>query len=135
MASRNQPPEPTLGSRRLWLSGGWTLVLLVIFLSLTPAPIQLPVDQGDKFGHIFAYAVLMSWFASIYATSAQRAMFAIGFIVLGISLEFLQRWTGYRSFDVADMVADAIGVAAGWMLSPPRTPHYLRLIEKIFRVR
>lgn len=122
-------------NRRLWKVIGWTLVVLVIFLSLTPAPIQLPVDHGDKFEHIFAYAVLMSWFASLYAKSAQRTKFAIGFIALGISLEFVQRWTGYRSFDVADMVADAIGVAAGWLLSPPRTPHYLGLIEKMFRIR
>ena len=111
------------------------LVLLVILLSLTPAPMLLPVDQGDKYQHILGYAVLMSWFATLYATFAQRMLFAIGFVLLGISLEYVQRWTGYRTFDVADMVADAIGVTVGWLLSPPRTTYYLCLIEKIFRIR
>ena len=67
----------------------------------------------------------MSWFANLYEVSAQRTRLAIGFIVLGISLEFVQRWTGFRSFEVGDMVASATGVGAGWIVAPPRTPNYL----------
>jgi hypothetical protein len=36
---------------------------------------------------------------------------------LGIALEFVQRGLGYRSFEIADMVADAVGVAAGYGLA------------------
>jgi VanZ family protein len=32
---------------------------------------------------------------------------------MGIALEFAQRWLGYRSFEVADMVANTVGVALG----------------------
>jgi VanZ family protein len=35
---------------------------------------------------------------------------------LGVGLEFVQGWTGYRSFDVMDMLADSVGVLLGWML-------------------
>ena len=123
-----------LRARRLWLILGWTLVLLVVYESLTPAPIQLDFEQGDKFGHALAYLVLMSWFANLYEIPAQRIVFAVGFIFLGIGLEFIQRWTGYRSFEVADMAASAAGVVVGWSLAPPRTPNYLELIEKFFSV-
>ena len=34
-------------------------------------------------------------------------------LALGVALEFMQGWTDYRTFDVADMAADALGVAVG----------------------
>ena len=79
------------------------LVLLVVVLSLVPSPALLPATQGDKFMHLFAYAVLMSWFVNLYPVTTRQAGIAAGFIVLGIALEFIQRWTGYRTFDMADM--------------------------------
>ena len=132
MATRNQFPEAALWVRRFWLLLGWLLVLFVIYLSLTPNPIEIPGSQGDKFGHVIAYATLMSWFANLYEFPARRAQFAVGFIALGVALEFAQRWTGYRSFELADMAADAAGVTAGWLLAPPRVPNYLYCIERRF---
>ncbi len=126
------PSDAALLFRRYWLAAGWALVLLVVYLSLTPHPVEIPVEEGDKFGHVFAYAALMSWFANLYEQPARRVQSAAGFIALGVGLEFVQRWTGYRSFEVADMAADAVGVAAGWLFAPPRLP-YLRSIEKLFR--
>lgn len=122
---------PGLRVRPLWLLLGWTIVFLIVYLSLTPASVELPMGQGDKIGHVLAYATLMSWFANLYEASAQRLKLAIGFIARGVSLEFLQRWTGYRAFEVADMVADAIGVVAGWILAPPRLSNYLRWLERL----
>ena len=46
-------------------------------------------------------------------------------MALGIALEFAQRMTGFRMFEVADMVAGALGVTLGWLLAPPRTPNLL----------
>jgi VanZ family protein len=131
MATRTQTPDAVLGNRPYWLVLGWLLVLFVIYLSLTPEPMQVPGEQGDKFGHVFAYAALMSWFANLYELPARRLQFAIGFVALGVALEFVQRWTGYRSFDVADMAADAVGVAVGWLVAPPRIPNYLFRAERI----
>lgn len=121
--------------RRYWLFLGWMLVLFVIYLSVTPTPIQLPGEGGDKFAHMLAYCVLMSWFANIYEVPGQRAMFAVGFVAMGIALEFVQRWTGYRTYEVADMVADAVGVAAGWIFAPPRMPVYVHMMEMFYRIR
>jgi len=133
MANRNHPPELELRIRRVWLFVGWMLVLIVIYLSLTPAPVQLPVEQGDKFSHVFAYFTLMSWFANLYPDRARRTRFAIGFVALGIVLEFLQQWTGFRSFEVTDMAAGAVGVALGWLLAPPRIPNYLSIADRFWR--
>jgi VanZ family protein len=131
MATRNLFLAVDLKARRLWLVIGWTLVLLIIYLSLTPAPIELPLEKGDKLSHALAYLAVMSWFANLYVTLAQRTGFALGFILLGITLEFIQRWTGYRSFEVTDMAASATGVILGWVLAPPRLPNYLQFVEKV----
>jgi VanZ family protein len=133
------PGQPLLveqhRARPFWLLLGWLLVLLVVYLSLTPAPVTLPIHEGDKFSHAFAYFVLMSWFANLYPGLSVRAWFAAGFIALGIVLEFVQLWTGYRSFEVSDMTASALGVAAGWITAPPRLPNYLSFAEKLWRTQ
>jgi len=93
---------------------GWALVGLILWLSLTPQPPQIDFEQSDKVGHFLAYGGLMFWFCQMYHRSRTRLAYAAGFIAMGIAIEFLQRATGYRSFEVYDMVADALGVALGW---------------------
>jgi len=116
-----------------WKAAGWMLVLAIITLSLTPAPPHLNLEQGDKLGHFAAYALVTLWFAQLYAGLRQRIWLALGMVALGIALEYAQRATGYRSFEVADMVADALGVAIGWLLAPPRLPNFLAWAEKRLR--
>ena len=107
--------------RRAWLAGGWLLVGLVVYLSLTPQPPQ-PVSfaQSDKLEHGFAYASLSLWFCQLYLSTRSRMMVIAGLFGLGVALEFLQGWSGYRYFDVWDMVANSIGVLLGFILV--RTP-------------
>ena len=133
MRASRQHSLPEHRARRFWLLLGWMLVLLVIYLSLTPAPLTVPIEEGDKLSHTFAYLVLMSWFANLYPGVPVRAGFATGFIALGVLLEFVQLWIGYRSFEVTDMTAGALGVAAGWAIAPPRLPNYLFLAESFWR--
>ena len=56
---------------------------------------------------------MMFWFAFLYRRAPTRALYAVGFIAMGIAIEFIQPYTG-RHFEVADMVADALGVLLGW---------------------
>lgn len=119
-----------LKRRPLWLAIGWALILLVIYLSLIPAPPSIPGEEGDKIGHVLAYATLMMWFLQLYAGLPRRLVLALAFVALGIALEFVQRDTGYRTFEIADMVADSVGVAVGWLVAPPRTRNALRLLER-----
>ena len=118
--------------RRLWLGVAWFGVGLIIFLSLTPSPPDIDLGKfSDKYEHIAAYAVLMLWFSQIYVPSAQRRWTALLLVALGVSLEFVQRATGYRTFEVADMVAGASGVCLGWLLAPPRLPNWLMLAQSL----
>ena len=85
------------------------MVVAIVWASLTPAPPSAP--GSDKVGHLAAYGALMFWFAQLYA---RRVAWAAGFVVLGVALEFAQSWTGYRSFEVNDMLANTAGVGLGW---------------------
>ena len=103
--------------RRLFLAIGWAMIAVILWLSLTPQPPQVDFEHSDKVGHFLAYGGLMYWFCQIYRTSRARLACAAAFIAMGIAIEFVQRWTGYRSFEVYDMVADAIGVLLGWAVA------------------
>jgi VanZ family protein len=113
-----------------WLAAGWLLVLAIIVLSLMPAPPDLGVDQGDKLGHFAAYGLTTLWFAQIYTVRQERIRLFIGMVALGIAIEYAQRATGYRSFEIADMLADATGAGLGWLLAPPRLPNFRSWMEK-----
>ena len=101
--------------RRVWLVLGWVMVVAVLVLSLIPLSVDLS-EGRDKVSHFVAYGSLMFWFGMLYPGWRKQAAAALGFVAMGIAVEYLQRLTGYRSFDVADMVADAIGVALGWVM-------------------
>jgi hypothetical protein len=115
----------------VWMALGWSLVGVIVYLSLAHTSIGIPGQNGDKYGHVIAYGAVTFWFLQIYECRPSRLTIAAGLIALGVGLEFAQAWTGYRTFDYADMVADCIGVALGWLASPPRTPHLLERVEKV----
>lgn len=109
-----------------WSLVGWFGAGLILYLSLTPHPPELDIEQGDKLQHMAAYAVLMGWWAQMAASDRPNARIAAVMLGFGILIEFLQAGTGYRTFSYADMVADAVGIALGWMLAPPRGPNLMR---------
>jgi len=115
----------------LWLAVGWVLVGVVVYLSLTPHPVEIDLAHGDKLGHMLAYAGLMTWFAQLYQRRA-HAWWGIGFIALGIALEYMQGWTGYRDFEYLDMLADGAGVTAGWLLGGTAIARLLGGFERRF---
>ncbi|WP_161626917.1 VanZ family protein [Sulfuricella denitrificans] len=113
-----------------WRAAGWFGVGLIIYLSLTPSPPQINIDNGDKLGHFAAYGLVTLWFAQLYTGLRQRIGLVIGMVGLGIAMEYAQGTTDYRSFEVADMVADAIGACLGWIAAPPRLPSLLSWAKK-----
>lgn len=127
----NRSVKDRLRFHTLWLSIGWALVLFVVYLSLTPHLISIPVEQGDKVGHVAAYATLMLWFAQLYSHVKRRLTLAGALLALGIALEFAQLFTDTRTFEIADMLADGVGVAIGWLAAPPRTINFLSRVEAI----
>ncbi|MDF3011470.1 MAG: hypothetical protein K0S03_2266 [Burkholderiales bacterium] len=57
----------------------------------------------------------MFWFCQIYASQEMRLFHGIAFLAMGVGLEVLQGLSGLRQYDAMDMLANAVGVAAGWL--------------------
>jgi VanZ family protein len=116
--------------RRYWHGVGWFGVALLIYLSLTPQPLEFPLQDADKLGHALAYAVLMYWWAQLLVTPRQRLWLAMELIGLGIALEYVQGWTGWRTLDNLDMLANGVGVAFGGTLASI-APNLLAAVGRI----
>ncbi len=100
----------------LWLTVGWLLVAVVLQASLTSSPIQTPgIEYGDKIGHFSAYFALVFWFCQLYKNRVHALLFML-FVSMGIVIEFIQGQTSYRSFEVADMLANSSGALLGWLV-------------------
>jgi VanZ family protein len=100
--------------RKAGIAAGWGWAAAIVWLSLTPSPPEVDLPQGDKLGHFAAYGVLMFWFAQLYLQRWTRVAYALGFVAMGIGLEFLQAALGYRAFELFDMYANTLGVLLGW---------------------
>jgi VanZ family protein len=107
-----------------WGTVAFLLGGLILYFSLTPNPPDLP-GNFDKYGHVAGYALLMFWLMQHYKGSRSRVIIAAALVLGGIALEMLQALGGYRNFERADMLADGIGVALGWLAGPPRTANLL----------
>jgi VanZ family protein len=103
--------------RTRWLLGGGAFVVLVVYLSLTPDPIDAGRIGGVKFGHFLAYSWLMLWFAQTYRSVKARLGVAVGLALLGVALEYAQVLTPYRTFAYSDMRDNVLGVGVGFVLA------------------
>ena len=101
----------------LWLVIGYLLIAFVVFETLTTSPVGIDVPFGDKYMHTVGYFILMGWFVQIYQSRKTRIFWGVFFIIMGISLEFLQELGGVRYFEVNDMLANGLGVVIAWLLS------------------
>ncbi|HEX9875684.1 MAG TPA: VanZ family protein [Gammaproteobacteria bacterium] len=100
----------------LWMAFGWGLVAAVTVGSLVPSGLIRGISLSDKLMHAGSYCLLMIWFAGLYARR-RHVLIAAVLLMLGLVLEILQHRTSYRMFDLTDMLANAVGVAAGFVVS------------------
>lgn len=87
-------------------------LVVVTWQSLVPSDDVLVRTTYDKAGHAVAYAVL----GALAALAMARPRFTtawLGIVAFGLVLEIAQWLTGYRSFELVDLLADAVGAAAG----------------------
>lgn len=103
---------------RLWL-GVWGLGWAIcIALSLLP-PVELggPPDS-DKVGHFLAYFVLAAWAVSVFDTRRAQVLAVLSLVALGLGIEWAQaNLTDTRKGDLADALANTLGVALGFALA------------------
>lgn len=115
----------------LWLFLGVVLIVVVIYLSLTAKPpVIVNFTFGDKVGHFLAYAALMGWFGQIFTGRLPLVFFALVFVLMGVSLEFIQGLGRYRQFEYTDMLANTVGVVLGMLLTTTVFKGSLHWVER-----
>lgn len=124
--------HPELKLRLLWLTIGYALVALVIYLSLTSSPVEIETDFPfqDKLFHALAYFALMVWFSQIYHESSRRFMMALVFILMGLMLEYLQSFDPNRFAEYGDMAANTAGVVLGFAVTLTGAKNILLRVEQ-----
>ena len=107
----------TLVSRRpaLWLGMAFALVAAVFYFSLSRTIVSIPGDAGGHLGHAIAYGSMMFMLARGASGMRSRFLAAAGLLIIGVCIEFLQARTGYRNFEYADMAANGVGIAFGFL--------------------
>ncbi|NOY66406.1 MAG: VanZ family protein [Gammaproteobacteria bacterium] len=121
---------------QIWLFIGYSLIVLVVYLSLnTGGAHGIGSFLNDKISHFLGYTGLMLWFSQLYRTVKIRSLLVILLIFLGVALEYLQGFGGVRVFEVADMVANASGVVFGWLLALTGLDRTLYWFEGRFLIR
>ena len=110
--------------RYSWPALLWSLIILV--LTLMPGRNLPKVDffQVDKLVHFFLFGVLMV--LSSYALKRAKALTGrpskptliacIYSTIFGIMIEVLQLFVPGRSFSLADVLANSIGVGLGYLV-------------------
>jgi VanZ family protein len=109
--------------RILWLAA----VIAVVVGSLLPGssyPMQAlgELHVSDKILHFAAYTVL-AFLPALHERRPALTAALLGAVCLGVLLEFLQRLSPGRNFELADMAADAGGVLCGLVLALPLRSH------------
>ena len=112
-------PDPVLKRLLTFPARHWGLLSVLVLalltvLSLMPMSGQLPVGGNDKVMHAFGWGVAI--IPASLALGQRVVSVALLFLLWSIVIEFLQPFSG-RHFEVADMVANAIGIALGMSLS------------------
>lgn len=117
--------------KNIWIFIGLCMVAFVIESSLVSDPLSIDIGfkWQDKILHIVGYFGLMGWFMQIFQQKNARYILIFIFIIMGISLEFLQDFGGVRYFEVNDMFANATGVLLAWSLSKTSFPKLLIWFE------
>ena len=92
------------------------VLISIWILSFLPGSGMPSVPGNDKWHHALAYFACMFCWGHWYTLPLQRLKLAVGFILMGAAIEYLQGMTDYRSFEWLDMLADTVGVMLAWFV-------------------
>lgn len=113
---------------RLWLWTGLAGVAFILGLALAPLGGPQMFAGVDKVEHFIGFLGLTVWFMGVVDERSARSV-ALLLLVYGILIEVLQSFTPYRSADLFDVLSDAAGIGAGWLLASAGLRHWCRRIE------
>lgn len=117
---------------RVWLGiwlFGWGLAIALSLIP--PPPLHLDIDDGDKLGHVLAYATLSAWAVMVFARPRAWFAAALALVALGIGMEVAQgALTDSRLRDPLDAVANTFGVGLGLLLGLTRGREALHALDR-----
>ena len=93
----------------------WLFSCSVLALSLLPTSHTLPTTGWDKSNHLSAFFLLTMLGLLAYPAKPRITMIAL--VAYGGMIEVLQSFTAYRFAEWGDLLADAIGVCLGGLLT------------------
>jgi len=109
----SQVVRPGLQYPRLWFCMGLGIALVIAVLSLLPAQYVPTVDLWDKVKHTLAYVLLAFWFGSVVVRRSLLPL-VLSLSAFGGLIELAQQWMQWgRSGELADLVANALGIGIG----------------------
>jgi|GEM_PF-1566137 len=119
----------------LWWSGGVLLVAGVLWLSLIPSQGLPGISLSDKAEHALGYGVLTTWFSGLVVRAHHLGAGAVLF-AFGIGCELLQHFgSAGRSGEVADAVANVVGVVLALAIVRLTRGSWMRGVERLLAAR
>lgn len=114
-----------------WVAGGVAIAAVIAVLSLLPATDLPRVQLWDKFEHGFAYFALAAWFGGVVRPSRYLRL-AAALLAFGIAIELAQGAMGFgRTADLADVLANGLGIALGLVVALVGTSGWMRAVERL----
>jgi VanZ family protein len=90
----------------------------VCWLAFSPHPPPAADTGWDKLNHLSAFVVLSVFGERSFALrSGWRAAVPLALLAFGVFIELVQSQIPGRSADAADVLADALGIAAGLLIA------------------
>jgi VanZ family protein len=86
-------------------------LVVVLVTALMPPQIIGPVGW-DKMNHAMTFAMLATLGCGAY--SERKVQVLLSLLAYGVLIELLQSLTDYRTAEALDVVADGVGLLAGW---------------------
>lgn len=96
---------------------GIAIIAVIWVGSLMPVERLPRVGGGDKLHHFAAYAACSFCWCALTSGLRGKLAWIIVFAIMGVAIEFLQGASGFRHFERADMVANALGAFTGGILT------------------
>ena len=92
--------------------------LFIVYEATIKKPVQVPVDNGDKFLHALAFFSLAFLMDFAFPARGYWLSKVLPLMAFGIFIEVVQSFLPWRSADVTDFLADCVGIAAYTLVMP-----------------
>ena len=115
----------------LWIGIGTVIIVSIWFVSLMPNPPKGPDTTlpMDKIVHFIMYFTVTLWHCQITKPDRHFHLFVI-FLVMGALIEGIQQISGYRSFEMGDILANGIGTLTAFMLCKTKVSNLIMIFEE-----